>query len=214
VSRFDKALADLYATFETAPPKEIVGCFCCLDADERKVLLARPLGALTSDQLAPYASSVFLTVGDVNDYRYFLPRILDLSASDLAWWPSPELAVGALARAEWDAWPDVEREAIEAFLRAWLDRWASQRLSDRRWGEIDSLLCGAARAGLDLAPYLERLLASENLEGLRELNALNGEMAENGGGPELFWEEAPDGWRRLKAFLTSSAVRERLSAAG
>jgi hypothetical protein len=212
MSAFDAALAELYRTFDAKPPVAIQGCFCCLDATEREVLLIRPLGVLTSDQLAPYASSIFLTVGDVSDYRYFLPRILDLSASDLTWWPSPELAVGALARAEWDRWSDIERKVIEAFLRAWLDRWASERLSDTRWGEIDSLLCGVARAGLDLTPYLERLLESENLDGLRELNALNGEVATNGGGPRDFWQEAPDSWRRLTDFLTSTAVHDRLSA--
>ena len=212
MSAFDTALAGLYETFHLERPAEIQGCFCCLDAAEREVLLTRPLGVLTSRQLGPYASSVFLTLGHVSDYRYFLPRILDISASDLGWWPSPELAVGALARANWDTWPDGEREAIEAFLRAWLDRWASQRLNDTRWNEIDALLCGIARAGLDVQPYFERLLAPENLDGLRELNALNGAKAENGGGAKNFWEEAPEGWRRLSAFLTSMAVRERLSA--
>lgn len=211
MSAFDAALAELYETFSAEPPVSIQGCFCCLGADAREVLLTRPLGVLTSDQLAPYASSVFLTVGDVGDYRYFLPRILDLSASDLAWWPSPELAVGALTRAEWSAWSDVERAAILGFLSAWFDRWAAGLGDGAHGGEVETLLCGMARARIDIMPYLVRLLRPENGAALLELFDEHGARDETSSTPQGFWDEAREGFRLVTAFLASEAARERLS---
>lgn len=211
MSEFDRALAGLYAAFERPAPKEIFGCYCCLDQEGRDVLLRKPLGVLTSDQLGPYASSVFLTVGDVSDYRYFLPRILDLSASDLAWWPSPEVAVGALTRADWNEWSDVERAAILGFLSAWFDRWAAGLGDGAYGGEVETLLCGMARAQIDIAPYLARLLRSENGAALRELFDLHGARDETSSTPQGFWDEARAGFRQVTAFLASEAARARLS---
>ena len=212
MSEFDDALAGLYKAFAGLPPKEILGCYHCLDQPQRDLLLRKPLGELTNDDLSQYAWSLFSTVGGVEDFRYFLPRIFDLSASDIECGPAPsELVVGALARAEWDGWGAGEREVVEVFLRAWLDRWSSEPLIDRRWNEIDALLCGVSRAGLDVTPYLRRLLAADNVLGLRELAALNGEAAAQGAGPENFWEDSPENWGRLTDFLLSAEVREHLS---
>jgi len=213
MNEFDCALAGLYAAFEGPAPKEIFGCYHCLDQPQRNSLLEKPLGVLTSEDLSQYAMSLFSTVGGVDDYRYFLPRIFDLSATDIRGGPSPEIALGALTEAEWGGWSVQEREAIETFLRTWLDRWAAESLIEIRWNEIDSLLCGVARAGLKLKPYLERLLAPSNLLGLRELVALNREAAAKGAAPENFWEYSPEGWSDLMDFLTSDAVRERLATA-
>ncbi len=211
---FSAALAGLYSTFAAPPPKEIFGCYHCLDQPQRDLLLRTPLRELTNDDLSQYAFDLFSTVGGIEDFRYFLPRIFDLSSSDISCGPAPlELVVGALSRAEWDNWPEREREAIEVFLLAWLDRWASERLVEIRWNEIDALLCGVARAGLDVTPYLWRLLEPENLLGLRELQALDGEVAARGSGPENFWEDSPENWRRLTDFLRLAGVREHLSAA-
>lgn len=210
MSAFDAALAELYKTFSAEPPAAIQGCFCCLDAGAREVLLARPLGVLTSEQLAPYASNVFLTVGDLSDYRYFLPRILDLSASDLAWWPSPEVAVGALARAEWSGWSDVERAAILGFLSAWFDRWAVGLGDGAYGGEVEALLCGMARAQIDITPYLARLMRLENRAALLELFDMYGARDETSSTPQGFWDEAQVGFRQVMAFLASEAARERV----
>ena len=45
-------------------------------------LSSAPLRELTGDQLGPYASWAMTTVGEVDDYRHFLPRILELAIGD------------------------------------------------------------------------------------------------------------------------------------
>lgn len=211
-SDYDTALAGLYATFDAPRPRLILGCPCCIDTRNVDVLLSKPLGVLTSDELSRYASGVFLTVGGPVDYRYLLPRIFDLSANDLSWFPTPEIVIGALARAEWDVWSASERAAILSFLSAWFDRWAGGGAYEDGFGEIDALLCGMARARIDIVPYMARLLLPVNAAGLLELQSLNGPNAANGAPPESFWEDAPEGWRRLTDFLVSEPVRRRLTA--
>ena len=95
----------------------------------------------------------FLTVGDEEDFRYFLPRILEISATDASWWPDPEIVARSLAEARWREWPAEQREAVA---RVWDERFTELvEAADR--SELDSWLCGLARAGLDLDSFLARL---------------------------------------------------------
>lgn len=82
----------LYAAFAAVRrPTGIVGCPCCIEDKQIAVLLSRPLRELSAEELSSYASSVFLTVGDEEEFRYFVPRILEISATDPGWWPDPEV---------------------------------------------------------------------------------------------------------------------------
>jgi hypothetical protein len=79
-----KTIDAVYAAFASVPkPLRIDGCACCVDENEVTVLLTKPLREISPSALSSYASSVFLTVGDKQDFRYFLPRILEISVSDL-----------------------------------------------------------------------------------------------------------------------------------
>src|SRR5689334_9546778 len=93
---FDAALEALYRSFAAPVPVKIEGCPCCLDRKEVKTLHSKPLQEQSDEDLGPYTFSVFLTVGSVTDFRYFLPRIMELSAIVPDWWPSPEIVVGKL----------------------------------------------------------------------------------------------------------------------
>ena len=83
-----EALAKVYSAFNGVPkPKHIDWCSHCIPENEVLVLLKTPLRQLTPEQLASYAGSVFLTAGGVADFRYFLPRILDVSLHERYWYP-------------------------------------------------------------------------------------------------------------------------------
>ena len=95
----------LYAVFGNVPvPRQIDACPCCLLDTEVAVLLTTPLRDLTPEQLTSYASSVTMTVGSVDDFRYFLPRILEIVATERSWWPDVEVVFGILHRAKWQQW--------------------------------------------------------------------------------------------------------------
>jgi hypothetical protein len=78
-----EALDSVYQTFSVKkPPRTIAACYCCIGQSEVDELLKTPLRRITSSQMSGYASSVFLTSGSELDFRYFLPRILEISIRD------------------------------------------------------------------------------------------------------------------------------------
>ena len=96
------AIDAVYAAFaHVRKPKRIEGCPCCIDEKAVDVLLSKRLREITPSELSAYASSVFLTVGSENDYRYLLPRILEISAFEPWWWPDIEVVGRSLSSANW-----------------------------------------------------------------------------------------------------------------
>lgn len=157
MSTLEQAIERLYAAFADAPkPTGIGGCTHCLNEEEIDELLTSPLREITPDDLAPYASSVFLTVGGVEDFLYFLPRILEVSATDDSWWPSPEVIGRAIGSAKPNSWPTSRREAVESFLKTVLDA----AIESGEYDKIDTWLCGIAGIGFEVRPYLEQVAKS------------------------------------------------------
>jgi len=168
-SNFDEAVERLYEVFSAVPkPRRIDGCPCCIDRKEVDTLLGKGLRELTPDDLSAYAFSAFKTVGEVADYLYFLPRILEISATESSWWPSPEITGQAIRDAGVETWTAVRREAMNGFLEAVVD--AAIRSGDYR--ALDAWLCAAARMGLDVRPFLDQVARSpEAVLGYFEENA-------------------------------------------
>lgn len=218
------AIDALYATFAAvSKPAIIDGCECCWDAAQAEAILASPLRALTADCLSEYAASVFLTVGDVADFRYLLPRILEIGATTGFSWPDTEVLLGKLKLAGWVDWSEHEQAAIQALLDAWFEKVLSEKpceCADRIWWhEGDSLLCGLAGAGLDLDPYLSRLLDPAYALQLRALYGMN--VDKSSGEVRLrnpFWRDTskptiadyPSG-AALEGFLNRQDVKARAS---
>ena len=141
----------LYRAFSTVPkPRHIDGCPCCLDKQDIRDLLEKPLRELTGSDLSSYASSAFLTVGDAADYKYFLPRILEISATDSSWWPDVAVTGRAIRSADPDTWTAGQRQALGDFLESVI----GTAIESGRYSEIDDWLCGIAWMGLDVRPFL------------------------------------------------------------
>lgn len=197
--RVERALEAVYREFREPVPRLIEGCPCCLDTREIDVLLNTPLRELTGEQLWRYVSGVFYTVGSVRDFRYLLPRILDVAINDPANSTDPEIMLCKIGLAEWQGWPERERAAIIDVVDAWLGHALARDLAAHRRGDIgwdtDTVLCGAARAGIPLSRYREALFepsAASVLEDLRERypDSLS-----------AFWSDAPQGLAELGALI-------------
>jgi hypothetical protein len=157
MSTLEQAIERLYAAFAEIPkPKRIDGCSHCLNAKEIDKLLASRLCDISPSDLAPYASSAFLTVGDVGDYLYFLPRILEVSATDDSWWPDPEVTGRAIRATNPGLWPSSRREATESFLKVVIDT----AIAIGEYHKIDGWLCAIARMEFDVRPYLQQVAKS------------------------------------------------------
>ncbi|MEV4478404.1 hypothetical protein [Micromonospora coxensis] len=147
------AINSLYTVFAQVPrPSSVDYCQCCFTPeDERALLTAVPVRQLSAEALRPYAANVMLTVGSVADFRYFLPRLLEIACGEGFSWPDLESVAGRLRFAEWRRWPDEERDAVRTFLAA---LWANALAGGPDDEDVDTVLCAIGNAEDDLAPYL------------------------------------------------------------
>lgn len=131
-------------------PATVEGCPCCVSARDSEALLAGEPAALRR-----YAGKAISTWGGVDEFRHFLPRLLDAVAAgevDL------DTVTGKLGYAGWARWPADERAAVRARL---VDLW-------RRDYRID-LLDALASAGLDPVKLLDMLPESLAAQRIAEL---------------------------------------------
>jgi hypothetical protein len=193
------ALNALYREFAAPPPVVIEGCPCCIATRGVDVLLTTPLRELTGQALWRYVSGVFYTVGGEHDFRYLLPRILDISVNDPGNANNPEVVLGKLALAHWASWSLGERRAIEEFVDAWFELALVRDMAEARDGwigtEAESVLCGAARAGFPLTRWVIRLQDPAAGPVLTDLKARYPDEL------SPFWEDEPAGFRELSIIL-------------
>jgi hypothetical protein len=148
------AIEQLYRAFASAPkPGRIDGCPCCIDRKEIHVLLGKSLRAITPAEMASYASSAFLTVGDVSDYLYFLPRILEITATESSWWPDREVTGRAIRTANPQAWNATRRAALDGYLESVI----GTAVETGAYYLLDGWICAIARMGFDVRPYLGQI---------------------------------------------------------
>lgn len=196
-----EAVEGLYRQFKAPTPSVIEGCPCCIDTRDIDILLSTPLRALCGQALWPYVSSAFLTIGSTRDFRYFLPHIFEIALVDPQNSNDAEIVLDKLRRAAWQQWPRDERDAITAFIDVWLDQAISEDVSafmDDSFGwETEGVLCGIARAGLPLGPWLAHLRHPTAAPIFADLKArCPGELSG-------FWDDVPAGLAELSAFLAA-----------
>jgi len=199
--QLQNAIDATYAAFASVKkPRVIDGCPCCLDDKEVSVLLNRSLKELTPAELSSYSSSVFLTVGSESDFRYFLPRILEITVTDAGWWPDPEVVGRSLASAGWQKWSVRERDAIVHLFETHFD----ELFAEPDGSELDSCLCGFARSGLDISAYLDKIACSPPVVlAFYEWHADSiGDRALGNG----FWDEVPASRKQVIDFFYSTTV--------
>jgi hypothetical protein len=157
MSSLDEAIGRVYSAFSTIPkPHHIDGCPCCIDRKEVGNLLSKRLHEVTPAEIASYASSAFLTVGDVGDYLYFLPRILEISATEPAWWPDPEVTGRAIRAAKPDTWTESQRTALNNYLEAVINTI----IQSENYPLLDEWICAIGRMGIDVTPFLSQIAKS------------------------------------------------------
>jgi len=148
-SGVDDAIEGLHLAFSGEPkPASVDACECCLSKEELEELVTTPLRQLAPEQLSEYASCVTLTAGSEGDFRYLLPRILDISVHGQFSWPDHEQICMNLARGEWLSWPEPLKASIVDLFSA---AWESAIANDDGW-KADELVCGFALAGIDIHP--------------------------------------------------------------
>ena len=182
---------------------------CCLSKEEKEALLSRKLTELGADELGNYAADVFLTVGGLPDFTYFLPRILELSLQGKLLSPDLEVVLEKLSLADWNYWSEIERMAILQLL----DEKFAEMLEDPNsdGSDVDEWVCALGRCVKNINPYLDQLFVGSNEDKLLSfvewnLTALTERKVANG-----FWKDAPENQERLVAWLNEARITRVLS---
>lgn len=199
-ARVREAVDAVYRLFAAAPPAKIKGCPCCIGTRNTDVLLTTPLRDIAGQDLWPYVSGVYYTIGSDEDFRYLLPRILDISVNDPNNANDPEITLNKLGLAGWDSWAADEKRAISEFLDAWFEQALLKDISEVENGPVgqyaESVLCGAVRAGYPVMDWLVRLTQPLARPVLLDLQQRFPDKL------SPFWEEAPEGRKELSLILS------------
>lgn len=208
-ARLEQAIDGVYDAFRDIPrPTVIDGCPCCIDRKNICNLLSKPLRAIAPDDLGPYASSAFLTVGDTADYLYFLPRILDVLANESGWWPDVEVVARCLNAAGFHTWPEYQRMAVSRYF----DEAFEDALSaDRSSFELDDWVCALGRLHVDLTPFLARIVAHPRR--LIDFYETNSVQIGKGRLSNAFWEDAPVEQQRVIEWFRSPEIQQAIELA-
>jgi hypothetical protein len=132
-------------------------CPCgCTKPEEVLPLLAAPLADLRFERLGNYTFSAMTTQGSVDDFKYFLPRLLEGIAQE-PYAYNPEILFGKLRYGKWLTWDEGEITAVRGYLRAlWRSGLRAYPIEQSlpAFGEIETLLASLASTGDRLASYL------------------------------------------------------------
>jgi hypothetical protein len=81
------------------------------DSVQIERLVSTPKRDISEDDIGYYAGSALTTVGNGENYRFFLPRILESIINDVRW-PPANVTVDRLEMAGWTSWSAEERNIV------------------------------------------------------------------------------------------------------
>lgn len=200
------AIEGLYTAFADAKRPNFIGMSPVKDPADFASLLTTPLRELTSDQLWQYSFSAFYTVGDIEDFEYFFPKIIELASEPYSEFEL-EVVFQKPAMAGWpNEWRKDRRQAFQAYLDAMVASWATTVC------EIGGWVCALSFCLPDIDRHLEVLMsdsdaANENLLSLYEENSLT--LARHRLS-NSFWVSSSETHARVVAWLERADVQLRV----
>jgi len=128
------AIKNLYDTFSKYTTEGIHHCDCgCIKEEEVRKLNSKTLRNLEEDDLVSYHGSALYTWGDIEHYKHYLPRILELRSLNRnhAFIDLKEI-FSKLDYGKWNDWDENEKQAITDFIIAdWIE-FANKQYSEIR----------------------------------------------------------------------------------
>ena len=103
-------------------------CDCCVTNYEIKSLLSKQLKNLNKDDIGHFMRSAITTYGDVNDYKHFLPRILELLVNNESL-VDDFLTFEKLNYSQWLKWDLKEIKAIKKYFELLLQKSIENELT-------------------------------------------------------------------------------------
>jgi hypothetical protein len=211
-------IEDVYNTFDQYPrPSKIEYCPCgCTKPDEVAPLLANPLRELDFNSLGNFSFSAMTTQGSINDFKYFLPRMLEGIARE-PYGYSPEILFGKLRYGNGLTWNEEETRALSGYKTAlWNLGLHSYPIEDilPAFFEIETLLASLAATGDSLGPYLalwdETRVRAADQHLVRFVTMYGKEFADGMSLNFAFWEKLREQSEELRRWLLKPDNLDRI----
>jgi hypothetical protein len=148
---------------------------------------------------------VFLTIGSEADFKYFLPRILEILATEDGWWPSPEVVGRAIANVGWNHFSATQQISLLSFFDEVLINLSQEK---NGWA-IDGWICGITRGVPDLKPYLN--LIEKDPSALITFYEENSEALNDGHLQNAFWDKESLNEKLLLDWFQSDRIKDLIS---
>lgn len=156
------AIEALYETFKEYRLNAVIpGCPCCVSDEDKSILHSKKLTELTGEDLSRYTFKAMITWGGVQEFKHFLPRILELK-SNKSLMIDLFIINGKLDHSHWKEWGAAEQASIKHFFRVW---W-NHEINDVPEIDFEILVEGHKILG-DLAALLEVWDLSFDSEGFK-----------------------------------------------
>lgn len=199
----EEAVARLCRVFQPYLGRgHLEGCACCVsDADKRRLLAAK-LELLTGEDLDRFAWKALTTWGGEEDLKRFLPRLLELIATEEPLPFDVEVLFGELRLGNWARWPEAERVALLDYFHA---LWRECLARPSGWRTPLDLLCALGQAVEDLQPFLAAWENCRHASGFAHLRGLIEDGLSN-----AFWSEALPQMGQVVAWLANPQTEANL----
>ena len=134
-----QAIENLYLTFAKYTPTNMEHCDCgCIDEDDVKKLASKKLRELEEDDFSSYHGSAMYTWGELEHYKHFLPRILEVYHEKRGRGLTGLFEFAQkFEYAKWETWDEAEVDAIKDFITADWDTFVNERYSSIGTSELE-----------------------------------------------------------------------------
>ena len=205
-----RALDHVYETFKVYSPPRVLEASPLRDPVEiLNALTAAPLQMLSVENVESYVISALTTVGNVQDYKHFLPRILELAVESAL--VEPEIIASKLRYAGWHNWPLQEQRTVaDVFYTA-----GNQALNAHPDEYLaDGWLCGIAILRLDIREILQAWQSAQSAgASLQRAHLLTASLFESDLDERGYWSEVDETTiHTIQKWLLSQEARADLLA--
>lgn len=114
-----ESIENLYETFKKYKLNgKIAKCPCgCISDEDEKKIYSKPLRDLEADDIGFYNAKAMTTWGNVENYKHFLPRIIEIYKEGKGkGWIDLDTIHNKLEHANWKEWEEEEQKQINKFV--------------------------------------------------------------------------------------------------
>jgi len=187
-------IKELYAAFADVPkPSQLKGCQlgCCMPKEDENTLLGQTLKHSDPELLYHYIMDAIWTVGTKQDFKYYIPRLLELGLTEKEYSEGgnfisfPETFGKKLALADFDDWSDEKQSTVDDAIFHIMTEEALKK----DFFSFEGWMVAICHISLDKKRYLDFLDSEDGAEARDSFLVTHRDTYKHGRMKGPFWDE-------------------------